>query len=164
MKWLRKFQRFYRYPAELKWMFLEAYCLLGWARILKLLPFAKVAPMLGDKMLETSHQSDPEQDQLVRKVSKAIHAMSKLTPWESQCLVRAIAAMRMLEKRGVSSTLYLGSGRDENGKMIAHAWLRSGNFLVTGNEGLERFVVVGIFGNQASRRAANRTPERGLEG
>ena len=62
-------------------------------------------------------------------ISQAIHIVSKYTFWESQCLVKAIAAMRMLEKRGIESTLYLGTAKDESGKIIAHAWLRSGFFL-----------------------------------
>ena len=54
--------------------------------------------------------------------------------------------MKMLERRGIPSTLYLGSGRDDQGQMAAHAWLRSGSYIVTGKEGHERYAVVGIFG------------------
>ncbi|MNN82697.1 hypothetical protein D3C81_1996570 [compost metagenome] len=61
--------------------------------------------------------------------------------------------MKMLERRGVPATLYLGSGRDDSGRMIAHAWLRSGPFYVTGNERLERFAVVAVFGK--SGKTAN---------
>ena len=48
--------------------------------------------------------------------------------------------MKMLERRKIESTLYLGTAKDENGKMIAHAWLRSGPFYITGAEGMERFM------------------------
>lgn len=84
---------------------------------------------------------------MMRKVSRAVHTMSRVTWWESQCLVKAYAAMKMLNRRGISSTLYLGSGRDEQGNMAAHAWLRSGSYLVTGKEGHERYTVVGMFAN-----------------
>ena len=56
------------------------------------------------------------------------------TPWESKCLVRALAAQRLLCRRGLSSTLYLGCGMEE-GKMVAHAWLRFGEMYVTGGDG-----------------------------
>ena len=56
--------------------------------------------------------------------------MSKYTFWESQCLVKAIAGMKMLERRQIESTLYLGTAKDELGKLIAHAWLRSGPFIL----------------------------------
>jgi hypothetical protein len=71
--------------------------------------------------------------------------MSKYTFWESQCLVKAIAAMKMLEKRNIDSTLYLGTARDESGELVAHAWLRSGPYFVTGSEGKEKYTVVGKF-------------------
>ena len=78
----------------------------------------------------------------LKQVSQAINIMSNYTFWESQCLVKAIAAMKMLERRQIESTLYLGTAKDENGKMIAHAWLRSGPFYITGAEGMEKFTVV----------------------
>ena len=53
---------------------------------------------------------------------------------ESKCLVRALAAQRLLCRRGLSSTLYLGCGMEE-GKMVAHAWLRFGEMYVTGGDG-----------------------------
>lgn len=149
----RKARRFAAYPADLKVMYAEAYFYLAWARVLKLLPFAKVAPSLGTHSKETSYASTTEQDLLQRKVAKAVHAMSRVTWWESQCMVKAVAAMKMLRRRGVASTLYLGSGRDEGGKMIAHAWLRSGSYYVTGNEKLERFAVVAVFGNDTEAAA-----------
>lgn len=79
------------------------------------------------------------------KVHDAIQLISQHTFWECKCLVRAIAALKMLERRQIESTLYLGTARDESGKMIAHAWLRSGPYYITGAEGMERFAVVGKF-------------------
>lgn len=150
----RKARRFMSYPGRLQLMFVEAYFSLAWGRLFKLLPFAKVAPTLGEHMRETSYACTPEQELLQRQVSKAVHAMSRITWWESRCLVQAVAAMKMLERRGVPSTLYLGSGRDDSGRMIAHAWLRSGSYYVTGNERLERFAVVAVFGK--GEKAADR--------
>lgn len=148
-KAVRKVKRFMSYPAKLKRMYVEAYFYLAWGRIFKLFPFAKVASSLGEHMRETPYACTPEQELLQRQVSKAVHAMSRVTWWESECLVKAVAAMKMLERRGVASTLYLGSGRDDSGRMIAHAWLRSGSYYVTGNEKLERFAVVALFGKSA---------------
>lgn len=123
----------------------ESYFFLAWARFLKSIPFTKVAPSLGNKMKETSFEPFRTNREVVATVSQSIHIMSKYTFWESQCLVKAIAAMKMLEKREIESTLYLGTAKDENGKLIAHAWLRSGPYYITGSEGMERFTVVGKF-------------------
>ena len=51
----------------------------------------------------------------------------------------------MLEKRGIESTLYLGTAKEDSGEMIADAWLRSGPYYITGAEGMEKFTVVAKF-------------------
>jgi hypothetical protein len=133
-----------------KLLFIEALLFLGWARILKMIPFPKVAPSLGEHMDETSHNYIDSNNEHIKNISHAIHIMSRYTFWESQCLVKAIAGMKMLERRQIESTLYLGTARDEAGKMIAHAWLRSGPFYISGVEGMEKFTVVGMFAKRIS--------------
>lgn len=134
-------------------MLAEAYFYLAWGRVFKLFPFQKVASSLGEHMKETPIiDYTKEELEQAHYISRAVHAMSRLTWWESQCLVKAVAAMKMLERRGIPSTLYLGSGRDHKGLMTAHAWLRCGTYIVTGREGHEQFAIVGIFGNRASAK------------
>ncbi|OZU89263.1 stage V sporulation protein S [Virgibacillus indicus] len=123
----------------------EVYVYLARGRVLKGRPFSKIAPSLGDKMKESSTELIPEQRRKLSEISQAIHIMSNYTFWESECLVKAIAAMKMLEKRNIESTLYLGTAKDASGKLIAHAWLRSGPFYITGAEVKEQFTVVSKF-------------------
>lgn len=139
-----------------KLLFMEAFFYLGWARLLKALPFAKVAPSLGIRMMETDLAPNPAQRNVIKHISQAIQVMSRYTWWESMCLVKAIAGMKMLERRGIESTLYLGTARDESGSMIAHAWLRSGPYYISGYEEMERFTVVAKFGNVSKRQANQR--------
>ena len=126
-------------------MFIEAYYSLGVARIQKGLPFSKVAPTLGNKMGETSLTYVPAHAEILQSVSKSLETMSRYTFWESKCLVMAIAGIRMLERRGIESTLYMATKRDPEGKMKAHAWLRSGLYVVTGANGKEGYTVVATF-------------------
>src|SRR3954451_5985542 len=133
---------------EKKILLLEAYVYLAWARILKKIPFSKLAPSLGTHMTETSMVDNPSDRQSLRFVSDAIHIMSRYTFWESMCLVKAIAGMKMLKRRKIESTLYLGTAKDEKGKMIAHAWLRSGSYYISGAEEKDKFTVVAKFANQ----------------
>ncbi|QEQ18432.1 lasso peptide biosynthesis B2 protein [Bacillus sp. BS98] len=135
---------------ETKLLFLEAFIFLGWARVIKSITFSKVAPSLGDYMNETSVAQIQQHEDTLKEVSEAISIMSRYTFWESQCLVKAIAGMKMLEKRDIESTLYLGTAKDNSGALIAHAWLRSGSFYVTGSEGMEKFTVVGSFAKRLS--------------
>ncbi|MEB3100766.1 lasso peptide biosynthesis B2 protein [Ferviditalea candida] len=145
MNIIRKAKLFLSLNISMKLLLLEAFIYLGWARILILRPFIEIAPSLGRHMAETSAAPAGANKLELRRVHEAIEIMSKYAPWESKCLVRAIAAMKMLERRRIESTLYLGTAKDEGRKMIAHAWLRSGPYYITGAEGMETFTVVGKF-------------------
>ncbi|MFC3801796.1 lasso peptide biosynthesis B2 protein [Cohnella sp. GCM10012308] len=126
-------------------MFLEALFYLTWARFLILVPFHKYMHVLGQSMSETSLDTDHGKRESASRVSSAIRRAGRLTPLDTRCLVRAIAAMKMLKRRGIESTLYLGTAKDKDGRMIAHAWLRSGNLYVTGAKEMRGFTVVGKF-------------------
>ncbi|RLQ96289.1 lasso peptide biosynthesis B2 protein [Falsibacillus albus] len=141
----KKFKIFWNTESIIKLLWVEAYFYLAFARVLKLLPFSKISPSLGTYMEETSHSPNDTDRKILSKVSNAVEMMSKYTFWESQCLVKAISAMKMLKRRNIESTLYLGMGKDDNGKLAAHAWLRSGPYFITGSQGKEKFTVVGMF-------------------
>lgn len=134
-------------------MLVEAYLYLAWARILKTTSFSKMSRVLGRHMEETTLQNDPAQLRILKQVSSVIQITSRYTWWESACLVRAAAAMKMLERRRINSTIYLGTSKDEQGKFIAHAWLRSGSFYVTGAEVMNQFKVVSSFAKYAAENS-----------
>jgi len=150
MKMIKKIRSFLGLERTMKLLLMEAFIYLGWARILKKMPFAKIAPSLGEHMTETTYDANENDKTTLYKVSQAIHMMSRYTFWESQCLVKAIAAMKMLEKREIESTLYLGAGKDEHGTFAAHAWLRSGPYYISGSEGMENFTIVSKFAKKNS--------------
>lgn len=128
----------------MKWLLIEAYFMLGWARYRKRLSFSKISPSLGAYMEETSSEHNASNKEIAQNISSALYLMSRFTFWESECLVKAMAAMKMLERRQIESTLYLGTAKDETG-LIAHAWLRTGTYYVSGRDGMERFTVVSTF-------------------
>jgi hypothetical protein len=145
MNILKKVRAFLGFNITMKLLLIEAFLYLGWARYFKMKSFNKVAPSLGEKMRETTFTHHSSNNEILRNVSKAIHIMSSYTFWESKCLVKAIAGMRMLEKRIIENTLYLGTAKNENGELIAHAWLRSGLFYISGSEQMVKFTVVAKF-------------------
>ncbi|MBL3642330.1 lasso peptide biosynthesis B2 protein [Bacillus sp. RHFB] len=145
MNIVKKAQTFLRLNFKTKLLYIEAFLHLGRARYLKSISFSKVAPTLGEQMKESSYDLNTADKEILANVSRAINIMSRYTIWESQCLVKAMAAMKMLEKRKIDSTLYFGTAKDENGGLIAHAWLRSGPFYITGAEVMDRFTVVSKF-------------------
>lgn len=148
MNILRRIRAFLKLNNKTKLLFIEAFINLGKARYLKSIPFSKVAPSLGKEMKETTFSPVTSNNEDIANISKAIHIMSRYTFWESQCLVRAIAGMKMLEKRKIESTLYLGTAKDENGQLIAHAWLRSGSLYISGAEVMNQFTIVAKFAKE----------------
>jgi len=79
------------------------------------------------------------------QLAKAIRRGVKVIPWRVTCFVRALAGKYLLNRMGISSTLYIGVGKDEERKLTAHAWLRCGPFIVTGKEEMKRFTPVAFF-------------------
>lgn len=142
---LRKVGNFISLDRKSMLLFVEAYIYLGWARILKSIPFSKVTSTLGIHMEETSLSDDGYNKIIIGRVSEVVHIVSRHTLWDSKCFEKAIAAMKMLERRRIESTLYFGTAKDENGKLVAHAWLRSGPFYITGMAGMDKFTVVSTF-------------------
>lgn len=133
-------------------LFIEAVLCLAWARLLLILmPFSRFAPRLGDRSCETPfHAPSPADAVMIKHIASAINITSRHTWWDSRCLVRAAAAMKMLARRQIASTLYLGTARDRHGKLQAHAWLRSGPYFVTGDDVMHQFVVVEKFAKRVN--------------
>lgn len=95
----------------------------------------------GIKNEESADEVPNEYFWTIRCISQVVNRVADKTPWESKCMVRAFAAQHLLTRKGISSTLYLGVGKDDQGEMIAHAWIRSGKIYVTGGDG-HTFAVV----------------------
>jgi hypothetical protein len=146
--WARRLRRLRQLSWSDRSLLAEACLWLAVARLAVLmLPFRWIAPRLGRQMEELPEgKAAPEQLEQARRVSWAVLAMSRLTPWQSACLAQAIAAKRLLQVRGVPSTLYMGLAKDESATLQAHAWLRCGDFVVTGGQARERYTVVATFG------------------
>ncbi len=147
MDLLRRIILFLKLDINEKLIFLEAIYLLGWARIRKAGKFSSLALSLGEHMRVTK-ENVPENTAVVielKKISEVLKVASKYTIWQSVCFEQAVAAMKMLERRNIESTIYFGTGRDEKGNFVAHAWLRSGPFIITGGEVKDQFTIVSTY-------------------
>ncbi|MDQ0114815.1 lasso peptide biosynthesis B2 protein [Paenibacillus harenae] len=148
MKWLKRIRVLVLYDRKTILLLTEAFLFLGWARILITLPFSKVAPSLGAKSEETTYSDTLDNNRVIKDISQAVNVVSKYTLWDSMCLARGIAGMKMLKRRRIASTLYLGTAKGENGGLIAHAWLRSGSYYLTGADVMQKFIIVEKFANK----------------
>lgn len=135
---------------------------------LLLCPTERLHRNWGTRDLESAWAEPVETYRQAAAVSRIVNRVCDRTPWQSKCLVRALAAQRLLYRRGIPTTLYMGCGVEE-GKMVAHAWLRCGKIYVTGGDGsgyttVARFCLetgrkgeshVGNLGNGGSARRAD---------
>jgi len=128
---------------------LEAFGRLGLARLAVLvLPFRWIVPSLGALKKETpANGLSDAQFVTVQLVTRAIARASRYTPWDSNCLAQALAAKRMLQRRGLASTLYLGAMLTDKRGLEAHAWVRCGAIYVSGGHIKDRFKVLSMFGD-----------------
>ena len=127
-------------------LLLEAATFLGVARFAVLvLPFRWVIRASGESEADLDGDAGWRPAESVERVGWGVGVVARFTPWDSNCLAQALAAKRMLERRRIRSTLYLGVRKDDRGQLQAHAWLRWGDQLITGGRGHEDYAVVASF-------------------
>lgn len=101
--------------------------------------------MLGDHMKETPVAIVTGELEVLMAVGLAIRRASRYVPWRCKCYEQAIAAKMILRAYGYQTTLYYGVAKNPDQQLIAHAWVRCGDYIVTGRKGMQRFAVVGTF-------------------
>jgi hypothetical protein len=144
-------------------LLLEAVAELLRARCqLTYLPLRTLMPQLGRIEWESPSEGDTTQSAQAREVGWAIQAVARRLPRLCTCLVNAMAARRMLVRRGLPATLYLGVRRAQ-GLLTAHAWLRCGDMCVTGEADRPQFAPIASFSHTSlagspSRDAPSRPP------
>lgn len=112
------------------------------------IPFRHLARTLGRTPAETSPTISAGDRAVAVKISWAVQAAARYVPLGFVCLPQAIAAQRMLRRRGLASTLYLGVAPDPKKAeaITAHAWLRIGDKIVTGEREAARHRALAWFG------------------
>ncbi|MFO1433613.1 MAG: lasso peptide biosynthesis B2 protein [Candidatus Competibacteraceae bacterium] len=127
-------------------LLLEAALMLGVARLaIALIPFRHLAPCLGVRQSSTpAAPLSEEHARLVKRIGWAIRVAAGHLPWKAVCLPQAMAAKLMLRRRGFASTLYLGVSQ-QGAEFKAHAWIRTGDVIVTGYQDIQRYTVVSSF-------------------
>ncbi len=123
---------------------LEALILLALVKLkLGCLPYKAWRFKNGIFQCETLKENIAE-DQ-VQAISRSIMYMAKHLPWKSKCLDQAMVAQKMLTRRGLPVTLYLGMLKNEKSLWGAHAWVRCGERWVVGYHPEINYTVVGTY-------------------
>ena len=139
-------RKLYRLSCRDRCLLVEATLVSAIAALtLMLMPFRWIAPWLGHHMATTPASQSAEDRRRARGIQRAIRITSRYAPWSSQCLAQAITATIMLRRRRMGGTVYLGIAKREDEGAIAHAWLRSGATIVTGENGRQDHAVISTF-------------------
>ncbi len=134
---MRRLHRWRELSPEDRRLLLHALLRLGLIRLgLWLFPRRIVRRL---QIQNTSHsptqpgQFDPD------RIAWAVSTASRYVPGAS-CLVQATAAQSLLAGSGYPTTLQIGVTKDENGHLMAHAWVEyHGKVLIGGLDDLSRF-------------------------
>ena len=94
----------------------------------------------GERGEESPEEEEKSVYRYAARIARIVDRICTKTTWESKCLVRALTAQKLLKRKKIHSTMYLGCKLEE-GKMVAHAWLRCGQMYVTGGNG-EGYAIV----------------------
>lgn len=141
-------------------LLLEATFWLALARLALLtVPFRRIAPLLGTLQLESEAAVPAKTVRHANRIGWSVRTMARRTPWESACLTQAISAKAMLRRRRIHSTLYLGLAKNQSQAMKAHAWLRCGAAILTGEAGHEQFTILSSFAESAQANQATAVPQ-----
>jgi hypothetical protein len=123
--------------------------LMLFAQVLALLCLAQIVTTVFPfrryiKWLAPSAKAEDAPPELVRSLRRKISIASRVWPGGSKCLVQAVAARILLNRRGYRSTLFFGVS-DPQADFSAHAWLSSGGIDVCGGPGSAGFTEVARF-------------------
>ena len=145
---MHKLQIFWELGFRKQLMFIEAFILSGVYRFMVLyLPFKYVKKRLGVPKKESAKEESVEVYRLAKEIRGGVLLVCKYTPWESKCLIRAMLVQHFLKRKKIATTIYLGVNKDDLNNMKAHAWIRCGEMIVTGQYEKDHFIQVAYFSN-----------------
>ena len=146
---MHKLKVFFELSFKRQLMLIEAYILSGLYRFaIVFLPFKYVKKQLGEAKTESTYEVDDAVYQEAKQIRIIVLLACKYTPWESKCLVRAMLVQHFLKRKKIPTTIYLGVNKDELQNMKAHAWIRCGEMIITGQYEKDHFIQVANFSNE----------------
>jgi hypothetical protein len=146
-KLLKKANSFIKMPALRKRLFVEAVYTSAIVKFsLLFMPFNQVSRWLGNRNPEVSDaQTLSEKDVYLLETQKALKLCDKYTPWPTECYTQALTAKILLQRRAISSVLYIGFKKGENNHFEGHAWLISQSHVITGHCDFRQYQVHSFF-------------------
>lgn len=109
---MSRLRKFLALPHADRGCLLEAAFWLGLARLsILILPFRRIAPVLGRHMAQSPEKPGAAPAALLDRISWAVATASRHLPWKCLCLVQAMAGKAMLKCRGGAQHPVPGAGQ-----------------------------------------------------
>ena len=146
---MTRFLRWLCLPAAERRRVTEAVASLILAAILlRILPFRRVASILGDTTTG-SESAMLGHRETAAAVARAVARAHRGLPWQSTCLVQALAGRLMLGRRAVPCTVHFGVEKSDTPHgFAAHAWLCAADIMVTGEAPSPRYTPIAAFAHR----------------
>lgn len=127
-------------------LIIKVFFYLTYARFkLTFFPFRKIANTLGTVNQESTKVPDFLPDSYLAKLKQFILSIGQHIPLLKSCFVQALCAHYIIKGKGLEHTIYFGIHRDKKTKFSAHAWLRVGQHILTGEPEHEKFIVISSY-------------------
>jgi len=119
--------------------------------VIAMVPFKRIMQVVTNSPKESTGIIDRKSAVRAWKIMTILEWVANRTPWQSKCYDQALAGSILLRMLGVSSTIYFGIRKSDEGIPEAHAWLRAGPLYITGNMCRELFTPL-YFGSYQSKQ------------
>lgn len=147
---MRKLKLFLKLGIHNQLLFARTFVLSGFFRFLMVYaPFKYLKKYMGVAKTESAKKVPDMYYEEARRIQRIVLLVCNYTPWQSKCLVRALLVQYFLKRKGIATTIYLGVNKDDMNQMAAHAWIRCGEMIVTGQYEKDHFVQVAKFSNES---------------
>jgi hypothetical protein len=151
--WKSKAERLVQVDWRERGLLVEATGLLLAARLrLAVQPFKRIAKTLGtfvspadDRIAERRAPAPEAQARIARDIGWAVTRAARHVPFDAVCLPQAMAAHRMLARRGIVSVVHFGARRSDEKPIDAHAWVDAAGVEVTGYPLVDGMTEIGAF-------------------
>lgn len=132
-------QRFWHLSKnQKKLFFITFYWMIFYSCLIRFCSFKKLKKHLQNSHLEKTQIMTIE---IAHEIQQAIYRVRRYFSTCNPCLANALVAKKLLAKRCIDSSLYLGVMK-EAGQLRPHAWLISDGIDVIGCEDKERYQII----------------------
>lgn len=107
--------------------------------------FSHIAKKMGVPQSETGYELTHPKVEITKCLKRHINTISHRLPWHCSCFCQALCAHRILKRKKIEHTIYFGVRSTESDGFSAHAWLRAGKEVITGESELDQFVIINSF-------------------